>query len=215
VISFLLVLGGGTALAAYVISSNGQVGPRTISGHHPPRGDHANVVPASIAGQDVARDTLGGSDVLERSLTGNVRKLIYNARSTSAATETTLGTIGPYTFKATCLDEGSGITRFMLFARGPAGTAHYSYQEVADDDPSKYQSFTFKDVPIPASTDTEIARTGDIQDHYTGIAGTAILRTGPTIVELNFNAQANSPYPYPQPQPPPHCFLYGTATRAT
>jgi hypothetical protein len=210
-ISFLLVVGGGTAIASFVISSNGQVGPRTISGHAPPKGDHANLIPGSISGKDVADDSLGGPQILERSLAGNVRKLVYEANSSSATTGTSIGKIGPFALKATCLDLGSGITRFTLFARGPAGTAHYTYQEVADNNPDGYQKFTFKDVPIPANTDTEIARTGDIQDHYTGIAGTAILRTGPTIVEINFTAQANSPY---LQKTPPHCFLYGTASRA-
>ena len=32
-----LLLGGGTALAAYVVSSNSQIGPGTVSGHKPSR----------------------------------------------------------------------------------------------------------------------------------------------------------------------------------
>src|SRR5436190_16530645 len=49
-----LLLGGGTALAAYVVSSNSQIGPGTISGHKPPTGKHANVIANSINGQDIA-----------------------------------------------------------------------------------------------------------------------------------------------------------------
>jgi hypothetical protein len=67
-----IVLGGGTALASYVVSSNGQVGPNTISGHAPPSGKHANVIPGSVDGQDVADNSLRGADVLESSL-GQVR----------------------------------------------------------------------------------------------------------------------------------------------
>ena len=44
--SFFLVLGGGTALASYVVSSNSQVGPGTISGHKPPAGSHTTSSPA-------------------------------------------------------------------------------------------------------------------------------------------------------------------------
>jgi uncharacterized membrane protein len=33
-LAVFLVIGGGTALASYVVSSNSQVGPDTISGHH-------------------------------------------------------------------------------------------------------------------------------------------------------------------------------------
>jgi hypothetical protein len=53
-LTLFLVLGGGTALAAYVVSSNGQVAPGTISGHKPPSGKHANIIAGSINGQDIA-----------------------------------------------------------------------------------------------------------------------------------------------------------------
>ena len=49
-----VVLGGGTALGAYVVSSNSQVGPGTISGHKPPTGKHANIIADSINGKDIA-----------------------------------------------------------------------------------------------------------------------------------------------------------------
>jgi hypothetical protein len=61
-VSFFLVLGGGTALAAsYVVSSNSQVGPNTISGHKPPAGKHANVISGSLNSTDLANGavTLG------------------------------------------------------------------------------------------------------------------------------------------------------------
>jgi hypothetical protein len=48
------VLGGGTALASYVITSNSQVGPDTISGHNPASGDHSNVISGSIDTADLA-----------------------------------------------------------------------------------------------------------------------------------------------------------------
>jgi hypothetical protein len=53
-LTLFLVLGGGTALAAYVVSSNSQIGPGTVSGHKPPSGKHANVIAGSINGKDVA-----------------------------------------------------------------------------------------------------------------------------------------------------------------
>ncbi|MEK6272058.1 MAG: hypothetical protein AABM42_05355 [Actinomycetota bacterium] len=46
---------GGTALAAsYVVSSNSQIGPNTISGHKPPTGAHANVIGGSLNALDLA-----------------------------------------------------------------------------------------------------------------------------------------------------------------
>src|SRR4051812_45416530 len=51
----LFVALGGTALATgYVISSNGQVGPGTISGHNPPTGEHANLAGLSVDSTDLA-----------------------------------------------------------------------------------------------------------------------------------------------------------------
>jgi hypothetical protein len=66
-LSLFLVLGGGTALASYVISSNSQVGPDTISGHKPPTGYHANIVGGSVNGQDVGNNSLTGADIADRS----------------------------------------------------------------------------------------------------------------------------------------------------
>jgi hypothetical protein len=62
-LSLVLVLGGGTALASYVISSNSQVGPGTISGHQPPTGKHANVISGSVNAQDVADESLGTAEI--------------------------------------------------------------------------------------------------------------------------------------------------------
>jgi hypothetical protein len=66
-LTLFLVLGGGTALAAYVVSSNSQIGPNTVSGHKPPSGDHANVIAGSVNAQDVANNSLTGADVADRS----------------------------------------------------------------------------------------------------------------------------------------------------
>src|SRR5919204_519086 len=64
-----LVLGGGTALAAYVVSSNSQIGPKTVSGHKPPSGKHANIIAGSVNGTDVATQSLTGADIKQRTLT--------------------------------------------------------------------------------------------------------------------------------------------------
>jgi hypothetical protein len=66
-LALFLVLGGGTALAAYVVSSNSQIGPGTVSGHKPPSGNHANVIAGSVNGQDVADNALTGADIADRS----------------------------------------------------------------------------------------------------------------------------------------------------
>jgi hypothetical protein len=59
--SFFLVLGGGTALASYVVSSNSQVGPGTISGHHPPAGNHTNIIAGSVSTSDLKDGSINAS----------------------------------------------------------------------------------------------------------------------------------------------------------
>src|SRR4051794_11728373 len=70
-LTLFLVLGGGTALASYVVSSNSQVGSNTISGHKPPSGKHANLIGGSVNGSDLANDAVNGSKVANGSLTGS------------------------------------------------------------------------------------------------------------------------------------------------
>jgi hypothetical protein len=77
----LFVALAGTAMASVIISSNSQVDRGTISGHHPPQGDHPNIIGGSINGKDVAAGSIGGgrlasnsvdsSKVLDGSLTGS------------------------------------------------------------------------------------------------------------------------------------------------
>jgi hypothetical protein len=63
-----VVLGGGTAVASIVVSSNSQVASGTISGHNPPSGDRANVIPRSIDAPDVKINALGGRQIDEAAL---------------------------------------------------------------------------------------------------------------------------------------------------
>jgi len=53
-VAVFLVLGGGSAIASLIITSNGQVGQNTISGHKPSSGAHPNVIPGSLNGTDFA-----------------------------------------------------------------------------------------------------------------------------------------------------------------
>ena len=104
--SFFLVVGGGTALASYVVSSNSQVGPNTISGHHVSGGAHPNLIAGSVGSRDVADNNLTGADIKEATLTnGQVREF---SRSIAAAGA------GPpprdmLTFRGLTISSGSAI----------------------------------------------------------------------------------------------------------
>jgi hypothetical protein len=64
-----IVIGGGTATAALVVSSNSEVGPDTIAGHHLSRAYHANIISGSVTGADLASSSVTGSDLSNDSIT--------------------------------------------------------------------------------------------------------------------------------------------------
>jgi hypothetical protein len=66
-----LVIGGGTAFASYVVSSNSQIGAGTVSGHKPPTGKHANIIGGSVAGKDLASGAVGGAKLAPDSVDGS------------------------------------------------------------------------------------------------------------------------------------------------
>jgi hypothetical protein len=71
-----IVLGGGTAIGAIVVSDNNQVAANTISGHKPPTGKHANIIGGSVNGTDLATGAvtngkIGTSAVTIGKLAGN------------------------------------------------------------------------------------------------------------------------------------------------
>jgi hypothetical protein len=72
-LAVFLVLGGGTAMAAYVVSSNNQIASNTISGHKPPSGYHTNIVQGSINGTDIADRS--GVDTCKTPLTAKLGPL--------------------------------------------------------------------------------------------------------------------------------------------
>jgi hypothetical protein len=108
----LFIALGGTALASFVVSSNSQIGPGTVSGHKPPAGKHANLIGRSVNATDLARravtqgrlganavttgkvlngsltgadmsaDTLTGQQIDESTL-GGVRPDVYQGNTTS------------------------------------------------------------------------------------------------------------------------------------
>jgi hypothetical protein len=96
-----IVLGGGTALAAVIITDNSQVARDTISGHNPPTGDLSNIISGSVNGQDLAaravsggklaNNSIGGSKVIDGSLTG--ADVASNSLTGAQIDESTLGEV--------------------------------------------------------------------------------------------------------------------------
>src|SRR3954454_19558770 len=66
----LFVALGGSAMAAFVVSSNSQIGPDTIYGANKPATANDNIVDGSIMAVDIAASSLGGGRIKDGSLTG-------------------------------------------------------------------------------------------------------------------------------------------------
>src|SRR3954453_5848594 len=97
----LFVALGGSAMAAYVVSSNSQVGPGTISGSTPPSGAHDNIIDGSISSADIKLNSLAGSRIADGSVTGadvgdgrlSGADLADNTLTASQIDESTLGQV--------------------------------------------------------------------------------------------------------------------------
>jgi|tagenome__1003787_1003787.scaffolds.fasta_scaffold20960064_4 hypothetical protein len=84
------ILGGGSALAAFVVSSNGQIGPGTVAGHKPPKGDHANLITGSITTKDLAAGAIKAGKLGNGAVTNP--KLADNSVSNA---KLRIGAVGP------------------------------------------------------------------------------------------------------------------------
>ncbi|MFL5891878.1 MAG: hypothetical protein ACJ75I_03975 [Solirubrobacterales bacterium] len=202
----LFVALGGTAMAVtYVVSSNNQIAPGTISGHKPPTGKHANLIAGTVNGQDVADETLSGRDVLEQSLNGSAHKLVFESPVDASTAPVKLATVGPYTFRASCTSTTHDEVVLRAFANGPAGNAQimesYTVNDVSDG------GHVSRAVSIPANTNTEVTELAGFSGGDGRIAGTAMLRGASTLIQVDYNGVAK--------HSSGSCLLYGTATKAT
>jgi hypothetical protein len=134
-ISLFIVLGGTATAASYVVRSNKQVAPNTISGHQPPKKKHANLIAGSINAADLAagavtRGKLGTSavtggnvDTTSVSSALGLRHAITVVQA--GATDQTLFHSTIWTLTAACLSTGPGTyqARVDLGATEPAFVA--------------------------------------------------------------------------------------------
>jgi hypothetical protein len=214
----LFVALGGTATAVtYVVSSNSQIGPNTVSGHKPPTGKHSNLIAGSINGQDVADNSLRGADITESSLgivpnankldgtdssgflgSGNVQKLFYDDAPGNGLKS--LATIGPYTIKADCTNN-----TLAVYANGPAGTSSYS-DFVAPSTHSENQTTIAANSDAPTAL---IFPTLPANGFIASVAGTAMLNTGSVVIQVDYFGTAVAAGFGNK------CTLYGTATMGT
>jgi len=192
----LVISVGGNAAAAVIITSNNEVARNTISGHHPPAGGHANIIPGSLVGADVADNSLTTADIVESSLKGIAHKLYFSA-ATSSDPATRLARVGPWTIKATC-----SSPYLSLVVNGP-GEAETGVGYASNDTGNR--SLDSKVVTLANGTDVTIVADGAFNG-FGRVWGTAMLRSGATVAQLDFNG-VNDTNPEPD-----KCWLYGTAS---
>jgi hypothetical protein len=112
-LALFLVIAGGTAFGVtYVVSSNSQIGPNTVSGHKPPTGKHSNLISGSVNGTDLSANSVNSSKVTDGSLTGSDLAKISVASALQVRTgfnsafpgdpPVTLFSHGPWTLTGTC-----------------------------------------------------------------------------------------------------------------
>jgi hypothetical protein len=97
----------------------------------------------------------------------------------------------------------------LAIESSPPGTSDYLQHEVIDDT----GTYTHRSnrVTIPASTDTQIVG-GVLGDgNKVRLAGTAMLKTGSVVVQVDYNGVADDP----SAGGDGNCYLYGTATVGT
>jgi hypothetical protein len=236
-LALFLVLGGGSAVA--LSGSNTVFTDDVANDTHPASGGNpagglvaADLRPSSVGTSEVALNSLSGTDVNESGLgivpnanqldgidssgfltSGSAKQLRYQTTVGTGASDTTdLATVGPYTIKGRCQDDGSGIiTDLFLRVNGPAGTAYVMRHDTSVFGGATTTTVTDFEGPvsIPASTDTTL--TGDLTaagGNTKRNAGTAMLTTGSAVVQVDFHAFATG-------SGGDECRIYGTATMGT
>jgi hypothetical protein len=234
-----LVLGGGTALAAYVVSSNSQIGPNTVSGHAgsatnkniiagsvnatdlasgavtgPKIAGNAVTAPKiagnAVAGPKVLDESLTGADINETSLDGAAKKIYWNV---FWGTTDTVATIGPFTLRAQCAAGPSNSVLLTLHANpGPnGGSANGSFSTWHDDDWTTEAHFPVG-VGMNANTEYQLLDSGDATvGRFFRIDGTIMLDAGAgNVIRVDFDGVADA-----RSSPPASCFLRGTVTKGT
>jgi hypothetical protein len=171
-IALFLVVSGGTALGVtYVVSSNSQIGPGTVSGHKPPTGKHSNIITGSVNGTDLSANSVNSSKVTNGSLLGSdihantITGSNINLTSVAGALQVRTAfdaaspgdppdpffTNGPWTLNGTCVDDGGGSLHAKVeLSSGPL-------EAVASVDDANGDRFTGTDPAAVAQTTTALS----------------------------------------------------------
>jgi hypothetical protein len=159
---------------------------------------------SSVDAANVQSNSLTGGQINESSLRGVTRRLIWNAPA--GAPQAVIARVGPYALKARCFYNNALISNQLdLTISGFNGSADASFVAGSNDGtPTPVTKGVLVSGPN-AELDSIGAQPGDFRRH----AGTIMLRSGSTLLQLDFNAVSDN-----RTAPGRSCFIYGTATLA-
>ena len=164
-----MVLGGG-AYAAFHLPKNSV--------------KSSNIVNGQVRSPDVKNNGLTGTDIKAATVAGTSRALVYNSGATTSLT--TLATVklggDKFVFKGTC--PGGSDNAVALDVNGPAASVRLSGTTSIDFAPPSEFMLELNTV---AGVDTEIASRDAVNMHVNRSAGTAFLRKGAELIQVDFN----------------------------
>ena len=165
---------------------------------------------AAVGSADVINDSLTGTDIKESSLKGVARKLLFDIAPDGVWHS--LNTVGGYNFEAVCQHNVAfdGV-ELNLAATGPAGSADWMFNQASDQtssDPEQNLQLRAGGKLLAASTRTNLLAIAEyLNGNYTRAQGTFFLRTGSTVIRLDFDARAST-------TSGERCGIFGTVTVA-
>jgi len=127
----LFVALGGTALGAFVVTSNSDIGPNTIYGHNAPAGANKNINLDSVTGADVKESTLARVT----SAANGARKIDFDGAKSVSAPFTPIFALNEVSLQVRCgtsSDLSDTFLDIFVFS-GVTGGVNWRYK-VGDND---------------------------------------------------------------------------------
>jgi hypothetical protein len=170
----LFVSLAGTAVAAsYLVSSNSQVGPGTISGHHPPSGKHSNLITGSVNAQDLAAGAVTGSRLANASVTTSklsLPKMSFSGPDTdpnNGFPQHTVLNLDGLQLGVICTTSGPSTTVLQLYASSASGSIRGTYSAGSPGAPSALALLLLNPTPTLLASDTSSSNATYLAGEFT------------------------------------------------
>jgi len=201
----LFVALGGTAAAAFIVSSNSQIAPNTIYGSNAPTGANKNVVANSLTGNDILEPSLARVPSATSALNG-ARRIAFDQPGMFTGAVTSILTLDEMTLKAECYGSTTATTSVQLtlhVASTAAADINYAFVTGGNNDaaPSKFDPEVMAaGRGISAGSDVTITKDGqgdfELLDaggvaHFVRAEGQLVYHNANRVITLTLHALAN------------------------